>query len=408
MAASVSWMYSLIAVGVALIAVVLARSPDKGALVAGVYWLLFAVKSTVFSEIVIEGLFYPVYLAFGIAILYSLLRGGLRVVPAFFWSIVVFLTFVVVSLVGFGGAVDGAFVQRIVSMLVFPMIMLSIQSREGLRLVAVFGGIAGLWVATWVITTAAASGFEYRGDVDVNQNIVAFVLGVSLVVMVGGALSTDSGGWRRKVGLVLVSGVIAYALLLLASRGMTIAFAISVAAMVIHASLRDRRVLVTATVLMAVAGLGVLLPGGDGLLQRFEGESVSSAGDRTPIWAATLAALVDGDLTQLAVGNGFESSQRVVRDATAVHTSTHNAYLAMGFDYGLLGLLAFLTMHVVILVRAATLGSRFGTVATGVVWLLLGANLTTTTPDDFTYWLALGLAAACATVGSFGTRTAAA
>lgn len=386
--------------GSVLLTLLLLRAQDLGAVMVGAYWAAFAIKSTVFSDIVIEGLFYPFYLGLVGAILLALLRGGLRVAPPLFWAQCIFFGMVFLSLLGYPEAVDSAFIQKFIAMLICPAVMLAIQSRRGLSIVGACGVVAGVGIAVWVIVNSALGGFEYRGDVDVNQNIAAFVVGFSLAVAIGaliGANARSRSGYR--LALVLASGVMAYALLLLASRGMTIALGVAVIAMFVHAATRDRRVLRVAVLLLAVAGLGLLLPGGGGLLQRFEGESVSSAGDRTPIWAVTIDALEDGNLAELAVGNGFNSSQKVVKDATAVHTSTHNAYLAMGYDYGLLGLLAFLAIHVLVLLRAARSDGPYATLAIGTVWLLLGANLTTTTPDDFTYWLALGYALACVSVG---------
>jgi len=325
-----------------LIALVL-RTPDVGALAVGVYWVTFALKSVVFSTATIEGLFYPFYFAFFASALASLLRGGLRVVPLVFWTIVVFFGFVFISLIGFTGSVDSTFIQKFVTMLICPLVLLSIQSRQGLGTVSVLGGLAGVGISVWVIWEAVLGGFAYRGDVSVNQNIAAYVLGLSVTIIISTFIRPKPRRrWVLQVSLLAASGTMGYALLLLASRGMTIALGISAAAMIIHVAARDLRVVKTAFLLVAVAGLGLLLPGGDGLLQRFEGDSVGSAGDRTPIWVATVDALVQGDVKDLAIGHGFDSSQQVVKDATALHTSTHNAYLAIVFEYGLFGLLAFL------------------------------------------------------------------
>lgn len=384
----------------ALLVALVLKAPDAGALAVGAYWVTFAVKSVVFSTVTIEGLFYPYYFAFIAAALASLLRGGLRVAPVVFWTIFIFFVFVFISLIGFTHPVDSGFVQKFVTMLVCPLVLFSIQSSQGLKTVSVLGGLVGIAISVWVIWEAARGGFAYRGDVDVNQNIAAYVLGLSLTVVISRLMRPlRKGGGIQMFVLLVASGTMAYASLLLASRGMTIALAVSTAAMIIHMAVRDLRAVRIALLLAWVAALGLLLPGGDGLLQRFETESIESAGDRTPIWTATIDALVEGSMIDFAIGHGFDSSKKVVRDATAVHSSTHNAYLALIFEYGILGLISFLAMHFVVLRRAAKVRTPFATLATGIIWLLLAANLTATTHDDFTYWLALGFAMACVSVG---------
>lgn len=377
------------------------RSSDVGALIVGGYWVTFAVKSTIFSQVIIEGLFYPFYIGFAVVVLGLLLGRGLRVSPPIFWLLFAFFGAVFVSLVGYTAPVDSGFIQEFVAMLVCPLVLLAIQSRSGLKLVGSLAALAGVGIAVWIIVESALGGFTYRGDVSVNQNIAAFVVGISLTVLMGSFLHKMENGRPvliRALQLIGI-GVMAYALLLLASRGMTIALVIAAVAMFARAASRDPRVLRTIVVLLIIVASGFLLPGGDGLLERFEGESVDSAGDRTPIWIATIDALVEGDFLTLSIGNGFNSSQEVVQEATATHTSTHNAYLSVVYEYGFLGLLLFLALHVIVLTRAASIGDVSGIWGVGIIWFLLGANLTATTPDDFMYWLALGFSLACVSVG---------
>jgi len=117
-------------------------------------------------------------------------------------------------------------------------------------------------------------------------------------------------------------------------------------------------------------------------------------------------ALIQGDVGDRTIGHSFVSSLQVVEDATGILSSTNNAYLAMAFEYGLLCLLVFLAMHLLVLVRAARLTTAYAAARTGIAWLLLAAKLTTTTTDGFTYWLALGFAIACVSVGGAGSTPA--
>lgn len=387
--------------GAVLLLVLVLRSSDIGATVVGAYWAAFAIKSTVFSDVVIQGLFYPFYVAIAVAVLAVLIRRGLTVSPLIFWSIFAFFIALFGSFVGYDKPVDGEFVQNVVAILVCPLVFLAVQSRGGLNTLIVLALAAGTFVSGWVIVSSLESGFVYRGDVGIDQNIVAFVVGISLVVVL--ALVFAPGprlGRGAYVGLVLGGGTMTYALLLLASRGMTIALAGAVVVLAGAALKRDPRFAYTLLLTVALGASLLLLPGSDGLMQRFQGESVDSAGDRAPIWAATVQAIGEGNLKELLVGHGFESSSEVVRQATATTTSTHNAYLAWLHDLGLVGLVLFLLLHAGVLVKAARDGSAYGLAAEGVICFLLVANLTITATDDFMYWLALGFAMASVNVPS--------
>src|SRR5690554_1709052 len=77
--------------GLALLGFGLLRVKDWGGVVVGSYWATLAVKSVVFSEVSVPGLFFPFYGGFVVVIGIALIRAGLRVAPLLFWSICVFL-----------------------------------------------------------------------------------------------------------------------------------------------------------------------------------------------------------------------------------------------------------------------------------------------------------------------------
>lgn len=389
----------LVAVVVVVIALglLLLRTPDVGALFVGSYWLAFAVKSTVFSQTNIAGLFFPFYGALLLTTAVGLLRSGLRVSPTLFWSIYAFLSVVAISFIGFDQSIDSQVTQKLMAMLVGVLVLLNFRSSGGLSKVPWFAGIAGLVISGWVIYNSVIGGFRYRGDVDANENVAAFILGASFLVVMAVFFSRGFGRVLLSRSLLLIiAGTMAYALLLLASRGMSIALAVAVVFMFIHLAGWHRQAMRLFMILLLVMSLGFILPGGSGLLQRFSGESVDSAGDRLPIWTATVEATVDSNVYQLLLGHGFNRSQVLIREATAVHTSTHNAYLAVTYEYGLLGLITFVGLHVGVLLLAFRLRSIYATLAAGFIGFLLAANMTSTAPDDFMYWLILGFAMACA------------
>src|SRR5690606_24230021 len=137
-------------------------------------------------------------------------------------------------------------------------------------------------------------------------------------------------------------------------------------------AVQDRRGLVAIGALALIAPVVLLLPGGDGLLDRFRGDSVECAGERAPVSGATLPAYVDGSVRELLLGKGFHSSSRTVLRATAIHTSSHNAFLTMLHEYGAVGLALFLALHAFCILGGLRSQTSTGLMATALTVFLLG------------------------------------
>lgn len=392
------------ALGAALVATVVLvfiDSPYKTELMVGLYWLSFCVYETVISAVSITGFFYPFYGAFLVGIVAMAVGSGIRVHRTLFWLLVGYLVVIAMSFVGFLEPIDFAVIQRVLACLIAALVYLQFRSRRGLTLVAAAAVFSSLVLAVWVIISAIQGGFAYRGDVSVNENVVAFYVGLGFVVAV--CYGVQAFGAARRLGnavlMLLVTGVLAYALLLLASRGMVIAIGIALVALIARLALQDPRKLLLVLALIAISAGGMLLPGGEGIVQRFTGERVESGGSRTPIWRAVYDAYRDGNAVDLLLGNGFDSSQAVVSRGFGNLTSTHNAYLEVLYEFGLVGTALFLALHLAPIIVAWRVRGALGLVMYALVFFLLGANITSTAPDGFLYWTALAFALAIGTWG---------
>lgn len=389
---------------IVLVGALFARSPHKPELVIGLYWLAFCVYETIFSGLTIPGFFYPFYAAFAVSLVAISIASGVRVRISFFWLYVAFLGVVALSFVGFAEPIDFAVIQRVLAYLIGLLVYLQFRSREGVGLVAGAAAVSSLALAVWVIVSAVEGGFVYRGDVGVNENVVSFYVGLGFVVTFCATLQALGSKQRRYIGLflLLLTGVMGYALLLLASRGMAIAAAVALLSVVLRLAVQDRRKLLPVLAILAVAAAGMLLPGGEGLVQRFTGERVESGGSRTPIWHAVYDAYRGGNIQELVVGNGFGSSSTVVQQGFGTLTSTHNAFLEVLYEFGALGLTLFLALHVAALVVAWRTAGVLGLIMFATTAFLLVADTTSTAPDGFLYWTALALVLACGTWGRAG------
>jgi len=399
-AAGVAGVWALAAVAGLGLALALARARERSAWVVGAFWLLFCTYETVLSDVLyVPGLFYPFYAAFVATILVMLLRSRLVLAPRLLWLNVVFLVVVLVSFAGFTDPIGFDVLQRVVAYLVGPLVALQFAGRRGLRVVQGAAVASGVVLAAWVVLESVQTGFVYRGGVDVDQNVVSFFIGLGLIIALADAFApTDSArsGWALA-GAWLGAAIMLYGVLLLASRGIAIAITIAALAVVGRAAARKPARLL-ALVLAAGAVYGAtFLPGGDGLLERFSEDTVTSGNDRVPIWIGALRFYADGDLWQLLFGHGFASSWFAVQRVFGSLTSTHNAFLQLLVEFGIVGLGSFLALHAVLAWRSFQVEERLGGSMFGLLAFLLGTNLTLNATDGFMYWTALGLVMAMAT-----------
>ncbi len=196
-----------------------------------------------------------------------------------------------------------------------------------------------------------------------------------------------------------------YAMLLLASRGMAIALAMAMLLLVLRAARDDRRKLLFLAVVVALVAIGLLLPGGLGLVQRFHGPKVATANARTPIWRATIESYATSSVPEMLLGHGFDGSRILVRRQFGSLNSTHEAFLEFLYNFGLVGLAAFVLMHLLLLWDGLRIRGPDGYVIFALIVYLLVADLSLNAPDGFMYWTALGFALATRfIVGGWGNR----
>ena len=389
------------AVGAAVVltaVAVFARSRHRSERIVGLYWIAFAIYSIVFYGVIIRFGFYPFYAVFLLSAALALRREGLRVDPVVAWLYTGFMITVLASFIGFTEPIGSAVFQRILAYLVGAAVLLQFRSGDGPRPVAVSAVVASMSVASFVIYSSIQAGFRYRGDVEANPNSAAMMVAFGAVVAMSWLV--DRFGQRRRRGqqavLVLVLGVMLYSILLLASRGLAISMTATFAVMMGRSVLNDWRKSGVLLVVALLAGGGLLLPGGQNLVERFtsQRENVASAGSRIPIWNATLDAIRAGDLRELAFGHGFDSSEDVVQRDFPGQPSTHSSYLKILYEYGALSLAFFVGLHLYLLWRSWWKPGPYGLMMLGLLTLLMLENLTGDVFTTFEYWIALGFIAA--------------
>jgi len=381
-----TWLLALAAaaLGAGVVAAIV-RWPRLG---PALFWLAYGLQSTVFFGFSVTGLYYPVYLLMGVNVLVALALGRLEVHTRLLWY-VAFLAVVLLGLLPLTAPPDFAGYQRLFIYVMGFLVFFQFPTRTVPGLLMKVQVVTMLVVASWVVVSSIQGGFGYRGNVNVDQNDVSFLIGFGLVPLVAELMAR-----RLKLALAALCwaaiGYGVYAILLLASRGMSIAILVASVAMFGRILFTRRR---SITILVAALLAGAVLfslPGSDSLFVRFNASDVTTANDRIPLWHATLTAFESANVRQIFLGQGFESSMQLIRRVSAILTSTHNAYLEIGYEFGLLGLMAFLGIHLSLLSRFWRDDSPTALYGAGTVIFLLMADLTLTAPDRFLYWVAIG------------------
>ena len=387
------------ALGITVLAVALyayARSSVQSEVVVAIYWFTFCIFSTVFASVSISGFYFPFYGAFLIAIVGGLLGTGLQVIPRFALAMAAFLVLALAALLGYDGTSNFEAFQRLLAYAFGIIILLQFRSARGLQPVLLAICAASLVISAWVIWNAAQTGFAYRAGLDVNQNVVTLFIGFGLIAVF--CIAVEILRDRRSLlwfpVLLIALTVMAYAVLLLASRGMTIALSAAIMAVLLRTVLRERRMLLVLLPLAAVLGLGFLLPGGHAIVERFGERGAESGNERLPIWEATLDAFTDGNVREIVLGHGLDSSRAVVQQRFGTLTSTHNTYLQILYEFGIIGLALFTFLHAYLLVQAWLIRGIYGLVMLGIMAFLVTTNLAMSAADGFLYWTAIGFAAA--------------
>ena len=373
-----------------------ARSSVQSEVIVAIYWFTFCIFSSIFASVSIAGFYFPFYGAFLLVIAIGLIRAGIQFQPPLVLASVGFVSVALASLVGYQEASATEAFQRLLAYAFAVIIALQIRSARGLAPILAAAAMASLVISVWVVWEAAQSGFVYRAGLDVNQNVVTLLIGLGLIPVASLFVSVLLDRRRMIWGapLLVALTVMTYAIVVLASRGMTIALAVALIAIIVRSTLRDRRSLLAVVLLALVVAAGMMLPGGQGIMDRFSSPDTETGNERLPIWEATIDAFSAGDVREITLGHGLGSSQAVVQQRFGSLTSTHNAYLQVLYELGLIGLALFTFIHVALLIRSTRVYGVYGLTMLGLIAFLMIGNLAMSASDTFLYWTAIGVAMA--------------
>ena len=403
---TVPWAIMLAAVVVAALALLFFLGGRQGEKVLALYWVTFCLFSTMLTAYVVGGMFVYFYLALMVVLVGQLSRRSVDIDTTAAWAFVSLFVVVFASLIGYLGSLGGVSLDRLLFIPLGLVSMLVIGPGRTPRLL--FGAMiaSSLAVAVWVVISAIEAGFAYRGNVSIDQNVVSYFIGIGFVLCL--AWFVDQPPQRPSAFLAVLCLLIllglGYGLVLLASRGAFTSLGIVIVVTIVHSVRSEPRRVWNLALLLLIVSSGLLLPGGQGILKRFEDPSTETGGGRVLIWETVLEATQASTPPQLLFGHGMTSSAQLIRSRFTYLSSTHNSYLLMFYDYGLVGLFLFLFLHAVVFVRV---WRRQDAMASQVLLLLvfqMSIGLFISASDSYLYWIALGTTLGATSVSRGSSR----
>lgn len=353
------------------------------------FFLALAIQSTIIGGFEIRGLYYPIYLLMIFNAVVGLVTRRVKVSNSVIIIYLLFYLLVLISLFQVSTGLNFELFQKLFIYLLGLIVSFQFTSERAFWSLARVQTWSGIIVAVWVVISSIQSGFTGRGISEVNQNNVATLIAFGLIPLFATQLSGKASLWRRLAGwLALALGI--YAMLLLASRGMTVALGMALVLMFARILNNPRRSI--PLILLATAGALVLasLPGSNNLAERFTQADVASANGRTPLWNAAIREIETSNPVQLMFGHGINYSWIVTNRVVGFFYSVHNTYLQMTLEFGLVGLGLFLSLHFIALGFLWRFNDGLSLYGMGAVTFLLFSNLTNVASDDFFYWVTLG------------------
>ncbi len=113
-------------------------------------------------------------------------------------------------------------------------------------------------------------------------------------------------------------------------------------------------------------------------------------GGRVLIWETVVGSMQSSTLPELLIGHGMGSSAQLISEEFGYLSSTHNSFLLALYDYGLLGAVLFLLLHLLVLARAWRGRDELPTQVLLLLVFQLSIGMFITASDNYLYWISLG------------------
>jgi O-antigen ligase len=281
-----------------------------------------------------------------------------------------------------------------VVLLLFWFAACHVHNENDALFVAMSVAGTSLILSFWVIWNAAQLNFEgYRGGITVDQNYVSIFVFPGTLVLATFLFVFKRSVWKLACGVLLLATLVAS--LLLASRGMFVAFFCAAIALLATTVKSKGRVLIGVIAGMAlVSALILMLPGTRVLLDRFRESDLNTLDLRTLIWLHSLRHFADSGLPRMMFGQGLASDRVIAGPINHILPNYHNDYLKWLMDRGVVGLVAFIFFLHEVAQGVRKSSHPMKPLMWGWLVFFLVAALTGVLTDLQMFWILLGIIAA--------------
>jgi O-antigen ligase len=190
--------------------------------------------------------------------------------------------------------------------------------------------------------------------------------------------------WRLGGGALLA--FLAFALLQTASRGMFLSALVAMAIMTLRRYWRPWQLIPIAAIIFIVAPSLYKSSAFDALAARFSESNLSSGGSRFEIFDQAMQVASTSDAISAVFGRGTGGGM------SALSFSTHNAYLTLLLDYGILGIATIGGISLTALWRLLRAKEPWAYSQLGVLMFLLLSCMSLEPIHFATSWVAFGVA----------------
>ena len=344
------------------------------------------------------------YLVIAIALCLVGILANLHVIALRFGRVVPFLLFLTFASAGFMGSISeyGTLkAQALVIALVLAISGLAFRSDAWLakHLVLVCLTLATLLsVATLLFGGLSASG--RLAIFDLSPISIARVTGIAVVLSVGSLLGTERISKRKGIGLTSLAILGTVATIATGSRGPLVAAIVAIAAMIVFLAWKRRMSLRTVASLVAATGLALMATIASDSTGLERVESAADSG-RVLLYSDSLDVALDHPL---GIGWGNLASH-VLSFMPAANGAlySHNVFLEIWVEAGVLALLAFVLLVLFALknaFRASSRGVDFLMLAGLLVYALANAQFSSDIIGNRMMWLFLGIGLAVGAASS--------
>jgi O-antigen ligase len=353
------------------------------------FFLAYTIQGTLLFGLEIRGLYYPLYALMAFNMIMTLAAGRIKGSLSLLLPYIGFYVLVLFSLFNLATGINFELFQKLFIYSLGLFTFFQFRSEDTFRLLLRFQSWAGVVVSIWVIIAALQGGFGDRVAIQADQNNVSTMISFGMIPILA-TLLTQRLSWLQRIMMWTLIALGSYAMLLLASRGMTIALGMALLFMVARVFTDPKRA-IPLLLLGVVASVVVAgLPGSDMLVDRFNQGDVTSANGRLPLWQAGVQEIMSSSPMQLLFGHGMNYSLIVTSRVVGKLYSMHNTYIQMLLEFGLVGLGLFISLHIAILRILWNDKRPLALYATSMIIFLLFAHLSVTIADDFLSWVVLG------------------